>query len=72
VILKCLEKSHCKKKQAVSELTPLRVMNWEVKENGNLIFYDSQDNKSKSRISTVRLTVVFNDHLPPGNKLPAA
>lgn len=47
-------------------------MNWEVKENGNLIFYDSQDNKSKSRISIVRLTVVFNDHLPPGNKLPAA
>lgn len=47
-------------------------MNWEVKENGNLIFYDSQDNKPKSRISTVRLTVVFNDHLPPGNKLPAA
>jgi len=28
--------------------------------------------KAKSRNSTARLSVAFNEHLPPGNELPAA
>lgn len=28
--------------------------------------------KAKSKSSTVRLSAAFNEHLPPGNKLPKA